>query len=101
MEVKVSATKKLNKAWNHGKKWAAKSQKVIKQTKNKAFIFTATKLLALSKIVTHPRTRLFLRYLASRFNRGVTIEESGNTNQQPAIEISTRQSRKRNTNQVR
>jgi hypothetical protein len=100
MEIKVSAVKKINKAWNHGKKWAAKSQKVIKQTKNKAVAFTAAKLLALSVIVTHPRARLLLRNLATRFNRGVTIEERGNASQQPAVETSTRMSRKRNTNQV-
>jgi hypothetical protein len=101
MEVKESAAKRLNKAWNHGKKVAAKSLKAFKQTKNKAFTFTATKLFAISGIVTHPGTQVFLRNLATRFNRGVTIEEIGNTIQQPAIENSTRMSRKRNTNHVR
>ena len=101
MEVKVSAAKRMNKAWIEGKKWARKGQKFVKQTKNKAFAFTANKLLAFSEAVTHPGTRVILRKLAHRFNRGVTIEENGNTSQQPVVENSTRPSRKRNTNHVR
>lgn len=100
-QLKESTAKSLNKTWIRGKKLAKEGQKIVKLGKNKAFAFTANKLLALSGTVTHPKIQSFLRRMAQRFSRSVTIEEHGNDNQELAIADSTRVSRKRNTNQVR
>jgi hypothetical protein len=80
---------------------ARRGQKIVKLGKNKAFAFTANKLLALSGTVANPKIQSFLRRMAQRFSRSVTIEAHGNENQEVVIADSTRVSRKRNTNQVR
>jgi hypothetical protein len=100
-QLKESTAKSFNKTWIRGKKLAKGGQKIVKLGKNKAFAFTANKLLELSGTVTHPKIQSFLRRMAQRFSRSVTIEEHGNDNRELAIADSTRVSRKRNTNQVR
>ncbi len=100
-QVKESSVKVIYKAWTFTKKWAKHGQKIAKQSKNKAFTFTANKLVILSGRVAHQGTKVFLKKCANRLSRGVTIEERGNTSQEVVIESSTRPSRKRNTNQVR
>ncbi len=99
-QLKEFTAKSLNKTWIRGKKLAKRGQKIVKQGKNKAFSFTANRLVALSGTVTNPRIQSFLKRMAQRFSRSVTMEEHVD-GQEIVIANSTRVSRRRNTNNVR
>jgi hypothetical protein len=68
-QLKEFTAKSLNKTWIRGKKLAKRGQKIVKQGKNKAFSFTANRLVALSGTVTNPRIQSFLKRMAQRFSR--------------------------------